>query len=137
MANEPEKEERKIIIDEDWKSQVAREREEFEKKGAEPPPDSAGPAEIPPASFEMLVTSIGMQAMMALGQIADPHSGKAIYHPDLARHHIDTLGILQEKTSGNLSREEDATLENLLFQLRQLYVSMGASQTPTSPNPTS
>ena len=50
---------RKIIIDEDWKSQVEREKVELESKGDDPEETKPGPNDIPPASFEMLVTSIG------------------------------------------------------------------------------
>jgi hypothetical protein len=117
-------EDKKIIIDEDWKSQVEREREELEKQPDESDNAQPRPGEIPPASFPMLVTSIGTQAMMALGQVPDPMSGKAIYHPELARHHIDTLAILEEKTQGNLSDEEKEMLTNFTSQLRELFVAM-------------
>ena len=129
-------EEKKIIIDEDWKSQVERERKELEQKvddpGAENP---TGPNEIPPASFSILLTSIGTQAMMALGQVPDPVSGNAIYHPDLARHHIDTLVILQEKTKGNLSSDEQKMLDNFIVQLRELFVVMQNANVQMQPTP--
>ena len=122
-------EEKKIIIDEDWKSQVEREKEEFEKNIDDPSDEqSLGPNDIPPASFPMLITSIGTQAMMALGQVADPMSGQAIYHPDLARHHIDTLVVLQEKTKGNLSDDENEMLDNVIQQLRQLFIATAQAQ---------
>ena len=116
-------EEKKIIIDEDWKSQVEREKEKLEE---EPESPSDQNPEMPPASFEFLVTSLGTQAMMALGQIADPN-GQAIYHPDLARHHIDMLVMLQEKTKGNLTDEESSLVENFINQLRQLFIATQAA----------
>ena len=129
-------EEKKIIIDEDWKSQVERERKEIEQKvddpGAETP---TGPNEIPPASFSILLTSIGTQAMMALGQVPDPVSGNPIYHPDLARHHIDTLVVLQEKTKGNLSSDEQKMLDNFIVQLRELFVVMQNANVQMPPTP--
>ena len=129
-------EEKKIIIDEDWKSQVERERKELDQNvddpGAEKP---TGPNEIPPASFSILLTSIGTQAMMALGQVPDPVSGNAIYHPDLARHHIDTLVILQEKTKGNLSSDEQNMLDNFIVQLRELFVVMQNANVQMPPIP--
>lgn len=112
----------KIFIDEDWKSQVEKEREQFENRDDSGDQDPHG---IPPASFPMLITSIGTQAMMALGQVADPVSGQAIYHPELARHHIDTLVVLQEKTAGNLTSDEKEMLDNFINQLRQVFVAMG------------
>jgi hypothetical protein len=128
-------EQKKIIIDEDWKSQVEKEREELathKDDSSEPPP---GPGEIPPASFPMLITSIGTQAMMALGQVPDPMSGKAIYHPELARHHIDTLVVLQEKTVGNLTNDEKDMLTNFIQQLRELFVAMGEANPTATPPP--
>lgn len=122
--------EKKIIIDEDWKSQVEQEWAAAENPTNPPAPD---PNEIPPASFPMLVTSLGTQAMMALGQVPDPMSGKPMYHPVLARHHIDTLAILQEKTAGNLSDDEKEMLDNFVTQLRQLFIALKSSgfQIPT------
>ena len=129
-------EEKKIIIDEDWKSQVERERDELEQKVDDPDVEKPiGPNEIPPASFPMLLTSIGTQAMMALGQVPDPVSGNAIYHPDLARHHIDTLVILQEKTKGNLSSDEQKMLDNFIVQLRELFVVMQNANVQMPPTP--
>ena len=129
-------EEKKIIIDEDWKSQVEKEREDLATPQDESGDAAPGPGEIPPASFPMLVTSIGTQAMMALGQVPDPMSGKAIYHPELARHHIDTLAVLQEKTAGNLTNDEQDMLTNFIHQLRELFVAMGeANPTPPPPPP--
>lgn len=116
-------EEKKIIIDEDWKSQVEQEREQLDQQ-EEADSDAPNPGEMPEASFPMLVTSIGTQAMMALGQVADPVSGQAIYHPALARHHIDTLVVLKEKTNGNLSEEETTMLDNFINELRQVFVAM-------------
>lgn len=130
-------EDKKIIIDEDWKSQVEREKEEIESAGdaADGAEASDGPNEIPPASFPMLITSIGTQAMMALGQVADPMSGQAVYHPELARHHIDTLAVLQEKTKGNLSDDEKEMLDNFITQLRQLFLAMSQAQSEIPPAP--
>lgn len=130
-------EDKKIIIDEDWKSQVEKEREEFESQPEKETtaPEQLGPGEIPPASFPMLVTSIGTQAMMALGQVADPMSGKPMYHPDLARHHIDTLVVLQEKTKGNLTEDESLMIDNFISELRQVFVAMENADVTMPPPP--
>lgn len=128
-------EEKKIIIDEDWKSQVEREKEEIVAKKDDPEAGPPGPNEIPPASIEMLVTSLGTQAMMALGQVADPASGQAMYHPELARHHIDTLVVIQEKTKGNLSAEEADMIDNFITQLQQLFVATQSAVAQMPPTP--
>ena len=95
-----------------------------------PPPESAeadttasegrGTPPLPPASFETLVLSFGMQAQFELG-----FGGQADQEPpnlDVARHSIDMLGVLKEKTKGNLSLSEDRLLENTLTELRFRYV---------------
>lgn len=126
--------EKKIIIDEDWKSQVEREKEEL-ANGPEDDQADASLGQIPPASFITLVTSIGTQALMMLGQIADPSTGQAIYHPELARHHIDSLVVLQEKTAGNLTDEEKEMVEQFVNELRQIFVAMQSANLQSVPDP--
>ena len=84
------------------------------------PSEGQGMPPLPPASFETLVLSFGMQAQFELGC-----GGQADQQPpnlDLARHSIDMLSVLQEKTKGNLSMEESRLLENTLTELRFRYV---------------
>ena len=125
--------EKKIIIDEDWKSQVEREKEQLENAPEEE--TKAGAGQIPEATFSTVVTSIGTQALMMLGQIADPASGQAIYHPDLARHHIDSLVVLQEKTKGNLDDEETEMLDQFINELRQIFVHMQSAALQAGQSP--
>jgi hypothetical protein len=76
---------------------------------------------IPPASFEFLVLSLRMQAELQMGLLG--HDEK-LPEPDLrlARHTIDLLSCLHEKTKGNLSLEEQRLLDNSLTELRFRYV---------------
>jgi hypothetical protein len=78
---------------------------------------------LPPATFEFLVLSLRMQAELQLGVL---HFGeeKDRPQPDLraARHSIDLLGVLSEKTKGNLNLEEQRLVENSLTELRFRYV---------------
>jgi len=131
--NEPEP---KIIVDEDWKSRVQREREELEQKQQQQPePSSASTQQqqatlrLPPASFSSLISSLTAQAAAALGDAAapyDPQKNAEQLEPklalELARHLIDTLAILDEKTRGNLTPEETALLEQGLHELRMAFV---------------
>ena len=128
-------EDKKIIVDEDWKSQVEREKQVVDEPSENAEGSPIGPHEIPPASFPMLVTSLGTQAMMALGQVPDPMSGQPVYHPELARHHIDTLAVLQEKTAGNLTPDEKEMVDNFVVQLQQLYVAMESANSQLPPEP--
>ncbi len=147
MPDEP-----KIIIDESWKAQVAREREEAARKAAEqaqepvtPAAAPAGPAtaaehaavpmdnegdyepldgeeEVLEASFVTLVASLATQAMFALGVMAAPGTRQVMVNLDQAKFTIDTLVILRDKTKGNLDAEEGANLDEALAELQRLYV---------------
>ena len=77
---------------------------------------------LPPASFTFLVFSLRMQVEMQLGLM--PYGEEQHPKPDLdlARHSIDMLGILSEKTKGNLSLEEQRMLENSLTEMRFRFV---------------
>ena len=63
------------------------------------------------------------QALAELGQIPDA-SGKATVRLDLAKHVIDTLAVLEEKTRGNLTQEEEVMLTQLLHELRMTFVAV-------------
>lgn len=91
--------------------------------GSAPAPEAARPAaQPPPASFAALVQMLAMSALDALGAV--PGEGGAARPPDLplARHAIDLLGVLEAKTSGNLTPDEARLLEQALFDLRMLAV---------------
>ena len=77
---------------------------------------------LPPASFTFLVLSLRAQAEMQLGLMHFP--GAETPEPDLvlARHTIDLMGVLVEKTKGNLSLEEQRMLENSVTELRFRFV---------------
>ncbi len=99
--------------------------------GSEKPMESRPqrPFQVPSASFSVLVSSLAAQAMAALeSSLAGPKdSDKAeqrAVQPELARHFIDTLGILETKTQGNLTDEEKLLLSNVLHELRMLFVTV-------------
>lgn len=78
-------------------------------------PSDAPQMELPPASFQFLIMSIAMQAEMELTNSEKPNLS-------VAKHAVDTLAILLEKTEGNLSLEEKRMLENTVTELRFRYV---------------
>ncbi|HEY2844997.1 MAG TPA: DUF1844 domain-containing protein [Bryobacteraceae bacterium] len=88
---------------------------------------------LPPATFEFLVFSLKMQAEMRLGLLKMGEETDDA--PDLpsARHAIDMLGMLADKTRGNLSMDEQRLIENSLTELRFRFVQVSES----SPKPTS
>ena len=80
------------------------------------------PFPLPPASFEFLTESLRLQAEMQLGLMRFGVEEQPPADLDLARHTIDLMAMLQEKTRGNLSLEEQRQLENSLTLLRFRYV---------------
>jgi len=143
MSDENSATPKKIIIDEDWKSRVAAEKEAAEKealkkgateKGAttdSPAPAAQSPpgaGKLPTASFDMLLTTLATEAMMSLGQMSIPGQPQPEVNLPQAQYVIDLLGVLKEKTAGNLSSEETALLEDLLYQLRMMYVQIDANK---------
>jgi hypothetical protein len=89
-------------------------------------PDSAegsrsAPPNIPSASFMSLVQMLATQSMAALGMMAGP-DGKVHKEPAIAKHFIDLLSVLEEKSKGNLDALEAKMLDSLLHDLRMAYV---------------
>jgi hypothetical protein len=151
--------EKKLHVDEDWKTQVEREKEAAKAKSdggqpaavetssttteestrrhaaeitgeeqpfGEPAGDRGQPEPrdyaLPPPTLAFLITTLGTQAMVALGEVPNPLTGKLERLPNQAKHFIDTLAMLEEKTAGNRTPEESAILSSLLHQLRMAYV---------------
>jgi len=135
----PSDEEKKLVIDGDWKEQVKQEKEKLKTESkpeapagaststdsdsAQEKPATAG-SNFPPPDFMMLVSMLATQAFAAMGQIPDPQTGKAEVNHDIAKHMIDLLAVLEKKTEGNLSSQETMALENLLHELRMVFVSI-------------
>lgn len=124
----------KIIVDTDWKSQAQAEKDRLaeqeraaaQAKAAQGGAPGAGPgagAEAPPeASFEEMVRLLATQALLYMGAFPDPETGRAIVSPELARLNIDLLGVLEEKTKGNLTEAESQMLTSVLGELRMQFV---------------
>jgi hypothetical protein len=139
----------KIIkkVDEAWKDRVEKERQEplpatgtpqpsplkpETRKAEEPKPLSpqqpAGHEEEQPpqqehSEFTFFLSTLSMQAMIALGDIPHPATNQPHLDLEQARYMIDVLAMLQLKTKGNLTPEESELLQNLLYELRMRYVS--------------
>ncbi len=77
---------------------------------------------LPEVNFNSLIFSLSSSALLNLGEIADPHSGKKEKDLPLAKHSIDIIAMLKDKTKGNLTGEEQKFLESILADLRWRYV---------------
>lgn len=118
--------EQKIIIDEDWKSRVQREKEEAAKAAAEQPAPqeqaAAPPEGPPPASFDGLLSTLAMQAMVYLGVLAQRDAEEVVVDLASAKYMIDMIIMLRDKTKGNLTPEEQGHLSETLADLQQAFV---------------
>jgi Domain of unknown function (DUF1844) len=97
-------------------------------RAAEPPrqrpePEAGARRDLPPADFTMLVNMLVTNAMVFLGQMPAPGSQQYMHNLPQAQHMIDLLMVLREKTQGNLTREEEQMMQDLLPQLQMAYVS--------------
>ena len=118
-----------IHVDSDWKAQAQAEKEKLGQQTKSAEADGSGgstrgPSGLPPASFESLVSTMATQALFAMGAIPDPHTGQRMQHLDLARHHIDMLSVLEEKTKGNLTPEESKMVSGTTYELRSRYIQL-------------
>jgi hypothetical protein len=77
---------------------------------------------LPKVDLNTFVLSLSSSALVQLGDVPDPESGQIRQNLPLARHTIDILAMLEKKTKGNLSPDEDDLLKNILFELRMKYV---------------
>lgn len=77
--------------------------------------------ELPPVTFENFILNLYNVALINLG-VRDPDTGKIIRNLPMAKHTIDTLEMIEEKTKGNLTAPEGNLLENLLYELRMGYL---------------
>ena len=116
-------------VDEDWKKEAKRAKERLAKEesadeGGEP--DSRRYA-LPKPSFELMVTNFAIQALIAMGEIANPVTRRQQRDLDQAKHAIDLLGVLEEKTKGNLTEDEKRHLDGTLYDLRMRYVALSRS----------
>ena len=125
-------EEKKLIIDDDWKAEAQREKEILAAKEKEEKQEKAeaeahgrsGP--LPQAELSGLVSMLATQAFFALGLIRTQEEQDQEKEPDLemAKFNIDILGKLEAKTKGNLTDQEDKLLKETLSQLRMAFVQL-------------
>jgi len=126
MAEEEKEKEKKIIVDEDWKAEAQREKEilaaqeETEKKKTQEEKQARGP--LPQGNFAALISMLTTQALFALGLLQVKGQEKREPDLELAKYNIDMLETLEEKTKGNLTKEEETVLVNTLNELRMGYV---------------
>ncbi|MCJ7541950.1 MAG: DUF1844 domain-containing protein [Desulfobacterales bacterium] len=91
------------------------------EKAAEPDKDTEE-FQLPEINFPTFIFSLNSSALMHLGVIEDPGTGKTVKNLSIAKQTIDILGMLKEKTQGNLTEDEANMLKHILYDLRMIYV---------------
>ncbi len=97
------------------------ETEESPKQGAEAA-ESQEEIPLPEINFSNFIFSLSTSALIQLGEIPDPVSKESGKNLSMAKQTIDILGMLQEKTKGNLTSDEEKLIENILYDLRMRFV---------------
>lgn len=85
-------------------------------------PDKDGKCVMPEVTFSAFVMSLNTSVLFHLGLIVDPATGEKKVDLDLARHGIDTLTLIEQKTKGNLTSDEAEMLKNILYDLKIRFV---------------
>ena len=125
-------EQTKKRVDESWKEQAEREKHIPDAAAAAPGPAAVPtgrvepePEEeegVPQARFDLFVSGLAVETLIALGDMAHPATRKQAANLPHAKYLIDLLGVIEEKTKGNLSADEDKLLTDALYQLRMRYL---------------
>ncbi len=117
-------------VDESWKSAVEKEKSKDHpapKAGPEPSPEPEQPEPLergvpPEPDFPFFISTLGMQALAALGEVPNPATGEKRMDRTTAKYFIDILVMLSQKTKGNLTAEENAMVNDLLYELQMKFV---------------
>jgi hypothetical protein len=134
-----------IHIDSDWKKQAQAEKKRLAEQAASAKPPAApapvavpsarvgsaatavgarrGRGQLPPPGFASLVQSVMTQVLYYLGELS-ASTGQPAVDLDMAKHHLDTLSMLEEKTKNNLTPEETSLLDAALYETRSRFVNM-------------
>ena len=93
-----------------------------EEIGTEKEAPAVEETQLPEINFSTFIFSLSSSALFHFGEIPDPSSGTKEKNLPMAKHTIDILGMLEEKTEGNLTPDEEQLFKNILYDLRMLYV---------------
>jgi hypothetical protein len=114
------KDRRYMHLSEEEKARL-REEEEF-KKAAAAAGEAKGEVPLPEITFSAFLLSVASSAFLHLGLMPEPGSGELKKELPLAKQTIDILGMLREKTRGNLTSDEENLFDHLLYDLRMQYI---------------
>jgi hypothetical protein len=87
---------------------------------------STEPAQAPPVTFSSFVISLGSSSLMLMGEQLDPSQASIPVNLPQAKEIIDLLSVLEDKTKGNLTPDEQTVLRDMLYALRMKYVTLAS-----------
>ena len=126
----------KLQIDSDWKAEAQAEKERLARQEKEKIKGGASGREHPPeADFKALMGVLASQTILSLGAMGDPKTGKVVIDLEGARFCIDLLGVLEEKTRGNLTDEEAKEITQILAELRNRFIQITHMVAQQAPQP--
>ena len=85
-------------------------------------PGKNGKCVMPEVTFSAFIMSLNTSVLFHLGELADPETGRKTVNLEMARHAIDTLVVIEQKTKGNLTAEEAELLKNILYDVKMRFV---------------
>jgi hypothetical protein len=86
--------------------------------------NKAGKCVMPEVTFSSFILSLNTSALFHLGELVHPETGEKVLDLDLAKHSINILDLLRKKTVGNLDKDEEQLLSNILYELKVRYVKL-------------
>ena len=86
--------------------------------------DAAGRCVMPEVNFSSFILSLNTSALYHMGELPHPETGQRLLDRELAKHTIDTLILLADKTKGNLSHDENELLTRILYELKMRFVKL-------------
>ena len=98
------------------------ENKEFIMKDSDEGGKKASESQLPAINFSTFIFSLNSSALVHLGLVEDPATGQKSKNIPVAKQTIDLLGMLEEKTKGNLTEDEEKLLKNILHDIRMMYV---------------
>jgi hypothetical protein len=120
-------------VDESWKETVEKEKHKTEKPTEKPKSDTIEKPEEKTTKqqeldehttdlFAMLISSLATQALVFMGEMPIDEAGNRLRDVEKAKQMVDMLGMLKEKTEGNLTSQEAKAIEDVLYELRMRFV---------------
>lgn len=118
----PEKDEMKVTDKRVSEEETSSKEQKTDTKYAEAAKEFEASGPLPKVDMATFILSLSSSALVHMGEVPEPESGTIQTNLPLARHTIDVLAMLEEKTKGNLNSDEARLFRDILFELRMKYV---------------